>query len=149
MGKTDILKKGVTPGATWAIIKHDVCPVLVVQPTETKPGKEVVTMRGSIEETKTEYRPERKEGETRAKYSARLNYAKKLVKENGGKPPKKWPDGWKVEAVEVTEKRKGIIETTTEKLVRKNKGKAVQVNLYHVPSVSAINTIVSNVLKSI
>ena len=143
-----ILKQGTHAHATWILYQGKKCVFIQVQPTETKTKTVTEKRRGTIEDTRKEFRPIQEEGESRQKYQGRCNYAKKLVKQNDGKAPDEWPEGWKVEEVEVIEKRRGMIDHKSKKQVRTNKGKAVNVDLYHVPSVAQINTIVTNILKS-
>jgi hypothetical protein len=147
MDKETVIKRGTTHGATWEIIQGKDL-YITVQPVKMKPKTSTISRRGTIEETINQVIPIQEKGETEKAYKGRCSYMKRLVKQNGGNPPTEYPEGWKVETIEVTTKRKGLIEEKIKTFESIADGKQKKVILYVMPLSNQMNKLISNILNS-
>ena len=149
MGSKDtLIRKGVTPGTTYEIYQGKTL-YISIQRTELKKVVSTETVRGTIEEKSIKIVPIQEKDERPKKYQGRINYAKRLQKDNGGKIPKnKIPEGWKLEEIEVIEKRKGLIENKVSNFQTVEVGKKITQDIFIVPLSSQINKLVANILNS-
>jgi hypothetical protein len=142
-----LLKKGINCGAKWEI--HQGKNIyIIVQPTKTKKATVTDTKRGTVEETIKQVIPIREKDESESAYKGRCSYMKRLIKKAGGKTPSEFPEGWKVEEIEVTTKRKGLIETKREILKHIPDGKEIKKDIFLIPLSNQMNKLIFNILNS-